>query len=99
MGYISNKFLKDKPAYYFAFQILIAAVLIFFFMFFFQTSCMDVWQEGYEFAYAEMELNQSGFISDTELMINYYENGSIKNITSVPRGSLDVKPCIDCEGV
>lgn len=96
MGYISNKFLKDKPAYYFAFQILIAVVLIFFFMFFFQTSCMNVWQEGYDFCRAERELNDSGFISDIDIQVTCYENCSIKNITSIPRGSLQVEPCLDC---
>lgn len=99
MGYLSNKFLKEKPAYYFIFQTIIAIVLIFFFLYFFQTSCMDVWQEGYDYCRAERELNTTGQISDVEFKITCWENCSIKNITSLPRGSLQIEPCIDCEGV
>lgn len=76
MGYISEKYLKDKPKAYFAFQIAVSIVLIFFFYYFFSTQCMDTWNDGYDFCRAEMGEYQG-------LNITYYPNGSIEKIDVV----------------
>lgn len=96
MGFVPNRLFK-KERYRFAWQIILSMILVFFFLFFFQTQCMDVWQEGYDFCRAEFELNRTGHLPDTDIQITCYENCTIKNVTSVPRGSLNTEPNLDSE--
>lgn len=89
MGYISEKYLKDKPKAYFVFQIAVSIVLIFFFMYFFQTSCMDTFWDGYDFCRAEIGQYQ-------EFNITWNSNGTIESIDVIdPFSKVPFNPEMD----
>ncbi len=89
MGYISDKYLKDKPAYYFLFQIAISIVLIFFFLYFFQTQCLNAYSDGFDNCKAQLGKSE-------QFNITFYPNGSIEHITVTdPAYELPFNPDMD----
>jgi len=77
MGVIGDKLIGDRDRLRFVWQILLAFIMLFIMMYFFKTSCVDIYQLGFDDC-------QANFNKGFELQQNYYENGTLANVTVIP---------------
>jgi hypothetical protein len=77
MGIIGDKLIGDRPILRIVWQVALIFVMLFIMMFLFKTSCVDIYQQGYDDC-------QANFNQGFDIQELYDENGTLVNITVIP---------------
>jgi len=77
MGVIGDKLIGERKYLRIVWQIFLVFIMLFIMMFLFKTSCVDIYQQGYDDCQAQFN---KGF----DIQELYDQNGTLINITVIP---------------